>query len=180
MAVERSYLKPPEAARYLGLSVRTLCRYRSGGEGPAFHLFGCSVRYLRADLDGWAAARRPGPAGGGGTGRNSFRRAGAEELDAGGDGRNDGETGPLPALREDGRPAPSERDAGDAAGRRVLNARDAAAHVGCSPDALKGLRRRGAGPRWSKERRRVVYDVRDLDAWVEGRVRRFPAGAAAA
>lgn len=181
MAVERTYLKPAEAALYLGLSVRTLCRYRSSGEGPAFHLFGCRVRYLRADLDRWAAARRPAPAGDGGTGRKTSRlRAEAEGLDAGGVGPGDGETGLLPALPEGGRPAPSERDGGDTAGRRVLNARDAAAHVGCSPDALKGLRGRGEGPRWSKERHRVVYDVRDLDAWVEGRMRRFPAGAAAA
>lgn len=181
MAVERTYLKPAEAALYLGLSVRTLCRYRSSGKGPAFHLFGCRVRYLRADLDRWAAARRPAPAGGAGTGRKtSRRRDAAEETVDRGDGPKDGETGLLPALPEDGRPASSEREGGGRAGRRVLNARDAAVHVGCSPDALKGLRRRGEGPRWSKERRRVVYDVRDLDAWVEGRMRRFPAGAAAA
>ena len=186
MAVEKTYLKPAEAARYLGLSVRTLCRYRSSGEGPAFHLFGCRVRYLRADLDGWAALRRPAAAGDGATGREtSRRRDGAEELDDGGDGPDAGETGLLPALLEGGHPVEgghpglSGRDAQDAAGRRILNARDAAAYVGCSPDALKGLRGRGEGPRWSKERRRVVYDVRDLDAWVEGRMRRFPAGAAA-
>ena len=58
MAGDANYLTPLEAARYLGLSTRTLSRYRSTGGGPAFHMFGARVRYLRADLDRWAAARR--------------------------------------------------------------------------------------------------------------------------
>ena len=52
------YLSTREAAAWLGLSPRTLDRYRVSGEGPAFHRFGTRVRYLAADLDGWAAARR--------------------------------------------------------------------------------------------------------------------------
>lgn len=46
------------AARYLGLSPRTLDGYRVSGAGPAFHRFGNRVRYRRADLDAWAAKRR--------------------------------------------------------------------------------------------------------------------------
>ena len=52
------YLSTREAAAWLGLSPRTLDRYRVSGEGPAFHRFGTRVRYLVADLDDWAAARR--------------------------------------------------------------------------------------------------------------------------
>ena len=52
------YLSTREAAAWLGLSPRTLDRYRVSGEGPAFHRFGSRVRYLAADLDDWAAARR--------------------------------------------------------------------------------------------------------------------------
>ncbi len=54
----RKYLSTREAAAWLGLSPRTLDRYRVSGEGPAFHRFGSRVRYLAADLDDWAAARR--------------------------------------------------------------------------------------------------------------------------
>ncbi len=57
-----------EAAAWLGLSSRTLDRYRVSGDGPAFHGFGSRVRYLAADLEAWASARRvstsdDGPAG---------------------------------------------------------------------------------------------------------------------
>ena len=58
MTDERMYLTTVEAARYLGLSARTLKRYRVTGEGPVFHRFGGRVRYLRDDLDAWAEKRR--------------------------------------------------------------------------------------------------------------------------
>ena len=59
MKDERNYFSTREAAHYLGLSVRTLNRYRVSGDGPVFHRFGGRVvRYRRDDLDGWAAARR--------------------------------------------------------------------------------------------------------------------------
>ena len=46
-----NYLNTRQAADWLGLSARTLDRYRVSGEGPVFHRFGGRVRYLRADLD---------------------------------------------------------------------------------------------------------------------------------
>ena len=52
------YMSGREAAAFLGLSPRTLDRYRVNGEGPAFHKFGNRVRYARADLEAWASARR--------------------------------------------------------------------------------------------------------------------------
>ena len=52
------YMGTREAAAFLGLSPRTLDRYRVTGEGPAFHKFGTRVRYARADLEDWAAERR--------------------------------------------------------------------------------------------------------------------------
>ena len=52
------YLGTREAAAFLGLSPRTLDRYRVTGEGPAFHKFGTRIRYARADLEDWASARR--------------------------------------------------------------------------------------------------------------------------
>ena len=55
---ENGFFKTGRAARYLGLSERTLEGYRVSGGGPAFHRFGNQVRYRRADLDAWAARRR--------------------------------------------------------------------------------------------------------------------------
>ena len=52
------YLSTRDAAELLGLSRRTLDRYRVTGAGPAFHKFGNSVRYRRSDLRKWAKGRR--------------------------------------------------------------------------------------------------------------------------
>lgn len=52
------YIGTREAAAFLGLSPRTLDRYRVTGEGPAFHKFGARILYARADLQAWAGARR--------------------------------------------------------------------------------------------------------------------------
>ena len=52
------YLSTREAAEWLGLSPRSLDRYRVTGEGPYFHRFGGRVRYRRADLEAWARVRR--------------------------------------------------------------------------------------------------------------------------
>ncbi len=55
---ETIYLNTRQAAAHLGLSTRTLDRYRVSGEGPVFLRFGGRVRYLREDLDDWAKTRR--------------------------------------------------------------------------------------------------------------------------
>ena len=62
-------LSTREAASWLGLSPRTLDRYRVSGAGPAFHRFGSRVRYLAADLEAWASARRLSTSDDGPTGR---------------------------------------------------------------------------------------------------------------
>ena len=58
MTEETNYLNTLQAAAYLGLSTRTLDRYRVSGDGPVFHRFSARVRYLRVDLDAWAVTRR--------------------------------------------------------------------------------------------------------------------------
>jgi hypothetical protein len=45
-------------AELLGLSVRTLERFRLTGSGPAFRKFGRRVMYARSDVMAWADARR--------------------------------------------------------------------------------------------------------------------------
>ena len=58
MTGRTKYLNTREAAAHLGLSTRTLDRYRVSGDGPVFLKFGGRVRYLGEDLDGWARSRR--------------------------------------------------------------------------------------------------------------------------
>ena len=58
MGLETMYLSTAQAAERLGISARTLERLRRTGKGPAYHRFGSVVRYLKADLDAWAATRR--------------------------------------------------------------------------------------------------------------------------
>ena len=54
----RMYMNTREAANWLGLSPRTLDRYRVTGEGPAFFRLGRLVRYRREDIETWLAGRR--------------------------------------------------------------------------------------------------------------------------
>ena len=48
------YLRTPEAARFLGLSGRTLEKHRTYGTGPAYHKLGGRVVYALEDLQAWA------------------------------------------------------------------------------------------------------------------------------
>ena len=58
MLHQRTYLNTRQAAALLGLSPRTLERYRVTGEGPMFAKLGRRVCYARTDLDDWADGRR--------------------------------------------------------------------------------------------------------------------------
>jgi len=48
------YLRTAEAARFLGLSPRTLEKHRIYGTGPAYRKIGARVVYAVADLNAWA------------------------------------------------------------------------------------------------------------------------------
>lgn len=50
-------LSQREAATLLGLSHRTLERYRCTGFGPAYRKLGRRVLYVSADIDAWTASR---------------------------------------------------------------------------------------------------------------------------
>ena len=47
-------LRTPEAARFLGLSGRTLEKHRTYGTGPTYKKMGGRVVYALADLQAWA------------------------------------------------------------------------------------------------------------------------------
>jgi predicted DNA-binding transcriptional regulator AlpA len=49
------YLRTPEAARFLGLSGRTLEKHRTYGTGPRYSKLGGRVVYRLDDLQAWVA-----------------------------------------------------------------------------------------------------------------------------
>jgi len=53
-----NYLSRAKAADYLGLSVRTLDRFRVIGGGPRFWKGGSRVLYDQRDLDAWVEERK--------------------------------------------------------------------------------------------------------------------------
>lgn len=48
------YMRTPEAARFLGLSDRTLEKHRTYGTGPTYRKLGGRVVYALEDLQAWA------------------------------------------------------------------------------------------------------------------------------
>lgn len=48
------FLRTPEAARFLGLSGRTLEKHRTYGTGPTYKKIGGRVVYALSDLQAWA------------------------------------------------------------------------------------------------------------------------------
>jgi predicted DNA-binding transcriptional regulator AlpA len=48
------YLRTPEAARFLGISGRTLEKHRTYGTGPSYRKIGGRVVYRVEDLQNWA------------------------------------------------------------------------------------------------------------------------------
>lgn len=79
------YLRTPEAARFLGLSGRTLEKHRTYGTGPAYRKLGGRVVYSIEDLQAWANRGA----------KQSTSDPGAGTV--------------LPAKRQDGTPAASSR-----------------------------------------------------------------------
>ncbi len=48
------YLRTPDAARFLGLSGRTLEKHRTYGTGPTYRKLGGRIVYAIEDLQAWA------------------------------------------------------------------------------------------------------------------------------
>lgn len=53
-ALPPRHLRTPEAARFLGLSDRTLEKHRSYGTGPVYRKIGGRVVYTLEDLQAWS------------------------------------------------------------------------------------------------------------------------------
>ena len=52
------WMRAPEAARILGLSLATLAKLRTVGGGPRFSKFGRAVVYESAELHRWGVSKR--------------------------------------------------------------------------------------------------------------------------
>lgn len=50
------FLNTPQAANYLGISIRLLLRLRRGGGGPIYRRHSRFIQYHIADLDAWSEA----------------------------------------------------------------------------------------------------------------------------
>jgi predicted DNA-binding transcriptional regulator AlpA len=57
-----TFLDTPQAAEFLGLSRKTLERWRWAGQGPRWHKLGGAVRYSLAELERFAQASLRGTA----------------------------------------------------------------------------------------------------------------------
>lgn len=53
----REMLRPPRAAAFLGVSPRTLAKWRWEGVGPPFKRVGRAIVYSPDDLDAWLSSR---------------------------------------------------------------------------------------------------------------------------
>ena len=56
MAKKHHALTEAQAAERLGIAAATLRNWRQRNEGPVFHRFGRTVRYLEADLEAYILA----------------------------------------------------------------------------------------------------------------------------
>lgn len=69
-------LRTPRAARYLGVSAATLCKWRVFGGGPRYKKLGRAVVYDPSDLRDWLDARSRGSTSEGGAGSERKSSAG--------------------------------------------------------------------------------------------------------
>ncbi|MGB5183599.1 MAG: helix-turn-helix domain-containing protein [Xanthobacteraceae bacterium] len=56
--------------------------------------------------------------------------------------------------------------------KRLLTVAEAATYLSLSASTLNKLRVKGGGPRYTKFGGKILYDVRDLDQWIEAHKRR--------
>ena len=162
------YLSTPQAAALLGLSPRTLERYRVTGGGPPFLSYCNRVHYLRSDLDAWAAGcrkRSTSDDGGAESGRGRDRRADRESRTA---ETGNGRAVPPRDLEPEAE-APEDRVRhGEARGTGSghLSVRELAALLQVSRRTLDRYRARGAGPAFRKVDGRIVYARADVETWL--------------
>jgi predicted DNA-binding transcriptional regulator AlpA len=144
------FLRTKEAARFIGVSGRTLEKHRIHGTGPKYSKIGRRIIYAVADLREWA--------------ERGARRATSDP----------GGTTILPAKPVDKvnqiEPVPDgatgvERDAAGQPAR--LDTPAAARFIRVSCRTLEKHRIYGTGPKYSRVKGRVFYAIGDLTEWAK-------------
>jgi predicted DNA-binding transcriptional regulator AlpA len=142
-----------EAARFIGVSARTLEKHRIYGTGPKYRKVGRRIVYAISDLKEWVER---------GAKRSTSDRGMATVLPA------------IPVdvnLVEPARNRKRVIAVEDARSARP-DTHEAARLLGLSHRTLERYRVSGAGPKYSKIGRRVFYSIGDLKEWAERRGRR--------
>jgi hypothetical protein len=144
------FLRTKEAARFIGVSSRTLEKHRTYGTGPNYSKIGGRIIYAVTDLGEWVerGARRATSDRGVTTIPPAKPDDKVNQIDPVGDGSTGVER--------------------DAAGQPAILATPAAARlVGVSSRTLEKHRIYGTGPNYSKVSGRVFYAVGDLTEWAK-------------
>jgi hypothetical protein len=144
------FLRTQEAARFIGVSCRTLEKHRTYGTGPQYSKVGGRIIYAVTDLRDWAerGARRAT------SDRGATTIPPAKPVDKA------SRIGPVP----DGSTGVKRNAAGPPA---RLDTPAAARLVGVSPRTLEKHRIYGTGPNYSKVSGRVFYAIGDLTEWAK-------------
>jgi hypothetical protein len=142
------FLRTKEAARFIGVSCRTLEKHRTYGTGPNYSKIGGRIIYPVTDLRDWAerGARRATSDPGGTTIPPAKPVDKASRIRPVGDGSTGAKRNTA------GQPA-------------ILDTPAAARLVGVSPRTLEKHRIYGNGPNYSKVSGRVFYAIGDLTEW---------------
>jgi hypothetical protein len=149
------FLRTKEAARFIGVSSRTLEKHRIYGTGPKYSKIGGRIIYAVTDLRDWAerGARRAT------SDRGATTIPPAKPVDKA------SRIVPVP----DGATGAKRNAAGPPA---RLGTPAAARLVGVSPRTLEKHRIYGTGPNYGKVKGRVFYAIGDLTEWAKRGARR--------
>jgi hypothetical protein len=144
------FLRTKEAARFIGVSGRTLEKHRIYGTGPKYSKIGGRIIYAVKDLRDWAERGA----------RRATSDRGATPVPPAKPADKASRIGPV----GDGATGVKRDTAGEPA---RLDTPAAARLVGVSPRTLEKHRIYGTGPNYSKVRGRVFYAIGDLTEWAK-------------
>jgi predicted DNA-binding transcriptional regulator AlpA len=166
------FLRTQEAARFVGVSTRTLEKHRIYGTGPKYSKVGGRIVYAVCDLREWVelgvkhSTSDPG--------RTTVLPAKpvdgvnlAESVPGGETVVEVESAGPAKPVDEVNAPVSDGKTVGEveAAWSALQGTLEAARFIGMSARTLEKHRSYGTGPKYTKVGRRIVYAISDLREW---------------
>jgi predicted DNA-binding transcriptional regulator AlpA len=134
------FLRAQEAARFIGLSFRTLEKHRINGTGPQYSKVGRRIVYAVSDLREWIKLRTK---------------------------RSTSDPGGMTVLPVEPVPDSEKFIKVEAAGSPLLGTMEAAPFLRLSVRTLERHRITGTGPRYRKVGSRIFYAIADLKTWAK-------------